>query len=336
VQPKHVTHGLASLPDEEREAKIESYRNEILKLAKRGHHTVLQDFPNQKFNLKFPAKMDLSTINNISVLSGDSVDDVTIQTLLTEECFQQIHGKTDPAPFQDKIGNHKLPFALIDIYCTLYGYPVCFIFDHLKDYSDNHSMLRGYHSFVNGHKEMAKGRTVICHHCGRELPNGNPAQKVSAQTHIKKCNLERSNCDCKDIVFKNARDKRRHMLLVHSTSKYYGCNECSEVFKSQAGVDSHYVLMHGLPGQGVTCDLCSKNFQSYNHLRIHRLHHESYLCLDCDNIIEIVGRIPYKNHMKNFHNYGFNCRFCGKWCATQIKLNFHIKENHEDKSYLNN
>jgi len=339
-QPKRVNHGMYALSNEEREAKVESYRAEITKLAERGDHTVLTDFPRGvvDFGLVFPENMDLSKINNICVLSGDSVDNVQAQTLLTEECFQQLQGKTDPNPFLENIGNKKVPFALIDIYCTLYGYPVCHIFDHLKEYEDNHAMLRGYHSFVNGCKEMAKGRTVICHHCGRELPNGNQAQKCAAQTHIKKCQLERSNCQCKGLVFKNARDKRRHMLLVHSNAKYFGCNDCSEVFKSQAGVDSHYVLMHGVPGQGVACDLCHKNFQSYNHLRIHRLHHESYLCQQCQppNTVEIVGRIPYKNHMKNYHNYGVHCKICGKWCATDTKLNFHIKENHEDKSYLNN
>ena len=88
------------------------------------------------------------------------------------------------------------------------------------------------------------------------------------------CRLERSNCDCKDMKFTTAHEKRRHMLLFHSNKKYFPCSECNFVSKQQRVVDHHYRHYHGLPGQEEICDLCFKTFKSKNHLRIHGFNHE--------------------------------------------------------------
>lgn len=90
------------------------------------------------------------------------------------------------------------------------------------------------------------------------------------------CRLERSNCDCKDMKFTTAHEKRRHMLLFHSNKKYFPCSECNFVSKQQRVVDHHYRHYHGLPGQEEVCDLCFKTFKSKNHLRIHGFNHEVF------------------------------------------------------------
>ena len=90
------------------------------------------------------------------------------------------------------------------------------------------------------------------------------------------CRLERSNCDCNDISFSTAHEKRRHMLLFHSNKKYFSCSECNFVSRQQKVVDHHYRHYHGLPGQEEVCDLCLKTFKSKNHLRIHGFNHEVF------------------------------------------------------------
>ena len=53
-QPKEVIHEMEGLSSEERDDRIAGYRNEILKLARRGEHTRLKDLPTKnKFCLRF-------------------------------------------------------------------------------------------------------------------------------------------------------------------------------------------------------------------------------------------------------------------------------------------
>ena len=101
------------------------------------------------------------------------------------------------------------------------------------------------------------------------------------------CRLERSNCDCKDMKFSTAHEKRRHMLLFHSNKKYFPCSECNFVSKQQRVVDHHYRHYHGLPGQEEVCDLCFKTFKSKNHLRIHGFNHEVFSPSDMKRISTI-------------------------------------------------
>ena len=320
--------------------RVNLFEMEIEGLKERGQHNVLIDLNHgrtEPFTLQFipVSEFNFSMVNCVAVLTGSSASEVTAQAILNEDVFKLLHWKKrESDPKGDS--NKKLPLGLIDMFCSFYGFPVSEINDHIPQYRDRYLQIRNTHSLLNCCRQIMSKGSVVCPHCGKVMENHTAKLRGNAQRHMLKCKLERSNCECiPGRTFKSAKDKRRHMLLNHSEKKYYGCNECLEVFTSQAAVDSHYVLMHGLPGQGETCDLCRKTFQSYNHLRIHRLHHESYLCHLCDNI-EIIGRTPFKNHQKNFHGYGVHCEFCGKWHATQFKLDYHIKEHHEDKSYLNN
>ena len=113
-------------------------------------------------------------------------------------------------------------------------------------------------------------------HCGKVFENTTKLQSTSIDRHMRICRLERSNCDCNDISFSTAHEKRRHMLLFHSNKKYFSCSECNFVSRQQKVVDHHYRHYHGLPGQEEVCDLCLKTFKSKNHLRIHGFNHEVF------------------------------------------------------------
>ena len=110
------------------------------------------------------------------------------------------------------------------------------------------------------------------------------------------CRLERSNCDCQDVKFTTAHEKRRHMLLFHSNKKYFPCSECNFVSKQQRVVDHHYRHYHGLPGQEEVCDLCLKTFKSKNHLRIHGFNHEV-------NSLAIKKDFQFSYNLNSIYNY---------------------------------
>ena len=117
-----------------------------------------------------------------------------------------------------------------------------------------------------------KNKYLHLQHCGKVFENTTKLQSTSIDRHMRICRLERSNCDCNDVSFSTAHEKRRHMLLFHSNKKYFSCSECNFVSKQQKVVDHHYRHYHGLPGQEEVCDLCLKTFKkTSNMLQIHEL-----------------------------------------------------------------
>ena len=125
------------------------------------------------------------------------------------------------------------PAVLVDMFCTLNGFSRRTIQDRVPDYGQTYRRVREAHTLLNVLERMTKASSVLCQHCGKEFDNTTPAQRHYFRHHSKKCKLERMNCDCKDITFKNPRDKRRHMLLFHSGKKLFGCSECTAVVPSQ-------------------------------------------------------------------------------------------------------
>lgn len=75
-----------------------------------------------------------------------------------------------------------------------------------------------------------------------------------------------------------------------------------------------------------------KTFRSRYYLSIHRFTHECHFCTVCGR--EILGRLPFRNHMKNEHGAGFSCEECGKVIATKTELEKHKKLNHQEKSWM--
>ena len=335
-QPQKVWTDLESLGHLELRKKVKTIEREIQEAAMALPRNSIADFESGEemtISIVDPDFFDFSTVNCVVILMSGDDGVISGQPILNDDVMKQIQdggcGKADSNK------NKKIPLGLVDIFSSFYGFPVGEIPNFVESYKRKHFELRNRYSLVSCCRRILSKTSVICQHCGKEFSNHTAKLRTTAQRHILRCNLERSNCECGGLSFKNAKEKRRHMLLNHSAKKYYGCSDCLDVFTSQGSVESHFIQMHGLPGQGETCDLCKKTFQSYNNLRIHRLNHESYLCTLCENV-EIIGRTPFKNHQKNFHGYGVNCEFCGKWHATQFRLEYHIKEHHEDRSYLNN
>ena len=83
---------------------------------------------------------------------------------------------------------------------------------------------------------------------------------------------------------------------------YFSCSQCSVITSTQQGLQNHIAFNHGSLGLEMQCDLCLKNFKTPNHLRVHRLNHESYFCAFCS--IEILGRNTHKAHMLKIHGSG--------------------------------
>ena len=326
---------LEQLDQEQLKEKLEEANSEIYELAARKEHVQQIDFEiNSTMILRFGnPDFDFSKVNNISVLMGQDCGHVTMRTLMSEESYKGSFTKKRISGITDS--NETLPFILVDLLCTFHGFTTRNLFSTINRYREKHLLLRKCYSKQKTITEIMekKPESTVCEHCGKVFENNSKTNTVGIARHIKRCMLERANCDCPDIKFKSPCEKRRHMLLYHSNYKYYTCPECPYISKQQSVVDYHFQHYHGLPGQEEACDLCNKGFKSKNNLRIHRFNHESYLCLEC-NSAEIIGRIPYRNHMKKYHSFGFHCDLCGKCMATKVQLDNHKKLSHEEAPWM--
>ena len=135
----------------------------------------------------------------------------------------------------------------------------------------------------------------MCPHCGLmedQIPY------VNFRKHIAVCELDNKSCHC-DISFSNPTEKRRHMKVAHSGKKYFNCSQCGVITSTEQGLQNHIAFNHGFSGMEMACDLCLKPFKTPNHLRVHRLNHESYFCPLCN--IEILGRNTHKSHVLKVH-----------------------------------
>jgi len=346
---------LERLSPEDINAKGDEIGAKMKVLSTPAQRNKLVDLPESEFSLVFSddSCTDYSVYNNISILMGETLSSVSARTLLTEEGMTMLHFKKpkqnkgreeakkskEGEVKKDNLYARTIPRFLLDVFCTVNGLSSSSLMDNVPEFKRMFGDVKHLHS-VSEAVEKIRAKppgiqsSVVCEHCGKEFEKRTQTQRRFLSHHLAKCKLERMNCDCKGIKFENARDKRRHMLLHHSDKKQFGCNMCKDIFGSQRHLDEHFLAYHGLPGQGVVCDLCRKTFPSNNHLRIHSLCHEIYLCVQC-NCVEILGRQNFKKHNKDYHDYGVSCQSCGKWYATQAKLNYHITLNHEDASYLN-
>ena len=65
-----------------------------------------------------------------------------------------------------------------------------------------------------------------CDYCGKVFScHTTTMDGQSITLHIKKCRLEKANCEC-GLTFASPREKRHHMLLKHSGIKYLECTQC--------------------------------------------------------------------------------------------------------------
>ena len=80
-------------------------------------------------------------------------------------------------------------------------------------------------------------------------------------------------------LYSTPKDKRRHMLLVHSGKNYLTCPHCPMILLSKTAMEKHIEEYHGSSDlRQQICDLCFHQFKSANNLRIHRFNHENYFC----------------------------------------------------------
>ena len=69
-------------------------------------------------------------------------------------------------------------------------------------------------------EDMQDTISKMCDYCGKVFECHTTTMDGQGITlHIKKCKLEKANCDC-GLTFSTPREKRHHMMLKHSGVKY--------------------------------------------------------------------------------------------------------------------
>lgn len=317
--------------------KLDGITAEIESIFPAKSHVPIVELETQSLHaIQLVDTLDFNQVNNISLLMGDCQETLTIRGLLGEEGYCKFEneitfGKGD-GRYEQKYRMCQMVRVFLELFRMFTGVNIREMITHVPYYKEQHDRLRELVSVQKCCQDILEKVEKQCPHCGKVFKvNKTMSDNSHVVDHMAHCKLERSSCDC-GLTFRTAREKRRHMLLVHSGIKYYECSQCNFINKSQRVLDNHFEYFHGFPGREEMCDLCYKTFKCRNHLQIHRFNHENYMCQHCHS--EILGRVPYRNHMKKVHHAGFVCDVCSKICFNKAELGKHKKVAHEDNAYL--
>lgn len=132
-------------------------------------------------------------------------------------------------------------------------------------------------------------------------------EKTDEQTAREKVNDKNSTtrlypCTFCDRVFRSHRGIQAH-TNVHKNLRPYECRKCGASLTSMTNLKAHMVCIHGNPGDNAKCPHCPKVFKLKRSLNIH------------------VRAIHSQEGRRQ-------CELCGKWLATERKLQRHIALTH--------
>ena len=281
------------------------------------------------FRLDLDDTLSLDKVNSVGVLMGEGPDSLVLKEVLTQDfvakCRQETqidNRKNNPETYSDR----ALCKMMLELLLYFQQCQPTDLYQYIREEVDA-CMVASRNTVLMRHLATADTKSLkVCPHCGKQ--EGSKFIK-SFGKHKNECALEHMSCDCSDLSFKTPAEKRRHMLLVHSGQEFFTCPHCPYFKKNKATVDRHVLTIHGSADQrrDQKCDLCSKSFKSPYHLSVHRFNHELRYCEVCN--IEILGRIPHKNHMMKKHSMGFDCRVCGKKIFTERELETHHRKEHD-------
>ena len=161
---------------------------------------------------------------------------------MNEDCFQKFkrgvpfaknQSASSSKKYDQKYSMNQLVRTFFELFRMFSGLDMRQFITHIPFYGEQHEPLRNLISLRDGYASFLDKISKQCPHCGKVFHvNKTFIENNTALDHIKKCRLERSNCNC-GLTYRTAREKRRHMLLVHSGVKYYECSQCNYVNKSQ-------------------------------------------------------------------------------------------------------
>jgi len=276
----------------------------------------------RRVTLRLVDKLDTSRINCVGFLMGGDASQLTFRAAFDEKVMQ---GYEKEVVIKQKCKLSHFTRVFMEIFEFFnHGVSSLGICQKLPLFKAKYDEVRGAFNwvrFLEAHVTGAQSK-VQCPTCGLVLED-----MRHPETHMKKCALERTTCDCV-LNFKSPAVKRRHMDLVHSGKTFFECAQCPFYSLNRSVVDNHIASIHGFPGLQHACDLCFKCFGSPNSLRIHQFSHELHFCAICQ--IEIQGgRNGHKNHMKKVHAAGHSCDVCSKLLFTKKELIVHKKMAHD-------
>ncbi|KAJ8732255.1 hypothetical protein PYW08_014985 [Mythimna loreyi] len=156
--------------------------------------------------------------------------------------------------------------------------------------------------------------------------------KLETSAHVRRVHMVSVfNCKKCGAVFKTFREKRRHTLTVHSTSKKSTCEECGKTFKSLTLLKLHMTIHQK---ETTTCPVCKKKVRNnyfHKHMKTHDNNGmDSAYCVDCGKMFK--SEKGYAFHLKTSlkHNtlekIGTKCDHCNKYFHTKIALKDHLEE----------
>jgi hypothetical protein len=222
-------------------------------LARKKHNVVHHKLP-QSFHIQLLDCLGLDRLNNMCLLMGDDLANLSVQCLLTEP-LSTFKGQTQT------YSQRQLCRAFTEFYRYLANIELRDLPQQVPFYHEQFTQLREVLSLLRIYKDFQEKENRQCPNCGKVFRWSKNSTEVYLVTkHLKECNLEHSNCECRE-TFKSPADKRRHMLIKHSGSLYFECNHCPFITKSQATLGNHIDYTHGVTGVEEVCDLCYKSFK---------------------------------------------------------------------------
>lgn len=183
-----------------------------------------------------------------------------------------------------------------------------FICSHCCFITDAYSKLCGH--VVEKHPNVSVQRCEYCqkpflhgamleHHCETVHKK---AGHLTAREKDKSSTTRLYPCTFCDRVFRSRQGIRAH-TNIHKNLRPYECRKCGASLTSMTNLKAHMVCIHGNPGDNAKCPHCPKVFKLKRSLNIH------------------VRAIHSQEGRRQ-------CELCGKWLATERKLQRHTALTH--------
>jgi hypothetical protein len=131
---------------------------------------------NEEHIIEILDTIDAAEVNNFAVLLGDSPNNITIRTLMTEESFQKYvtgysFGRGAPAHtskiYEQKYNFNQLVRVFLELFRMFSGLDMRQMITHVPFYGREHDRLRDLVSMKSGCDNFLEKVSKQCPHCGK-------------------------------------------------------------------------------------------------------------------------------------------------------------------------